>query len=133
MLTVVAALIEHEGKLLVCQRRRGDRFELLWEFPGGKLNPRESPEQGLERELHEELGAHATIGCEIYRTHHQYAEMEEPLELIFFAAQLDPHKIRNLAFEQMQWRVPATLADLEFLPADKELIEKLANGTLASR
>lgn len=131
ILTVVAALIEREGKLLVCQRRRGDRFELLWEFPGGKLNTGESPEQGLERELREELGARAKIGREIYRTRHQYAEVEQSLELIFFAAQIDPHAIHNLAFEQMQWRPPATLVELDFLPADRELIEKLANGTLA--
>ncbi|MGH9684700.1 MAG: (deoxy)nucleoside triphosphate pyrophosphohydrolase [Candidatus Acidiferrales bacterium] len=130
MVTVVAALIEHDGKLLVCQRRRGDRFELLWEFPGGKLEPGETPEQALQRELREELGVTATIGREVYRTQHQYAQMKEPLELIFMLAQLDPLAVQNLAFEQMQWREPASLLELNFLPADRELIEKLANGTL---
>src|ERR1700729_3677303 len=56
MITVVAALIEADGKVLVCQRRRGDTFGLMWEFPGGKLKPGETPAQALERELHEELG-----------------------------------------------------------------------------
>ena len=43
MLTVVAAIIEREGKLLVCQRKRGRNFELKWEFPGGKVEPGETP------------------------------------------------------------------------------------------
>ena len=72
------------------------------------------------------------IGAEVYRTRHQYAEMSEPIELIFFAASADPAQMRNLVFEQIQWRSPRSLADLNFLPADRELIEKLANGTLPS-
>ena len=48
MLTVVAALIQSEGKLLVCQRRRGSKFELLWEFPGGKVEPGETLEYALD-------------------------------------------------------------------------------------
>ena len=59
MLTVVAGLIEAEGKILVCQRRRGDTFELMWEFPGGKLQAGETAVAGVARELHEELGVEA--------------------------------------------------------------------------
>ncbi len=66
MLTVVAALIQSEGKLLVCQRRRGSKFELLWEFPGGKVEPGETLEYALERELREELGVAARIGLEVH-------------------------------------------------------------------
>ena len=130
MLTVVAALIESEGKLLVCQRRRGSAFELLWEFPGGKRRPDETLEAALARELSEELGAAAKIGREIYRTQHRYAEMSEPIELIFFAASVPPAQIRNLIFEQIEWREPHSLRDLNFLPADRELIEKLAKAEI---
>jgi 8-oxo-dGTP diphosphatase len=130
MLTVVAALIESEGKLLVCQRRRGGAFELLWEFPGGKKKPGETLETALERELREELGVTARIGNELYRTRHKYAEMAEPIELVFFLANADPNKMRNLVFEQIEWRSPETLRELNFLPADRELIEKLAGGKL---
>ena len=56
MLTVVAALIESDGRVLVCQRRRGDRFAFLWEFPGGKVEKGERPEDTIIRELREELG-----------------------------------------------------------------------------
>jgi 8-oxo-dGTP diphosphatase len=131
LLTVVAALIEHEGKLLACQRRRGGPFELLWEFPGGKVQPGEALEAALARELAEELGVTARIGREIYRTQHRYAEMKEPLELIFFAASVPRAEIRNLVFEQIEWRDPHSLPDLNFLPADRELIEKLAANEIS--
>jgi 8-oxo-dGTP diphosphatase len=130
MLTVVAALIESEGKLLVCQRRRDDSFALMWEFPGGKTKPGESLEQALARELHEELGVSATIGAELYRTRHQYAQISEPIELIFFAATVRAAEVRNLVFEEIAWRTPTSLPELNFLPADAELIEKLATGAL---
>lgn len=130
MITVVAALIEADGKILVCQRRRADTFGLMWEFPGGKLKLGETPEQALERELHEELGVRAKIGKEIFRTRHQYAELSEPIDLIFFAATVTTADIRNHAFETMEWRAHSALPELNFLPADRELIENLRSGIL---
>lgn len=132
MLTVVAAIIESEGKLLVCQRRRGSNFELMWEFPGGKKEPGESLEEALARELQEELGAQVQIGEEAYRTVHQYAEMKEPILLIFFTAKVNADAICNRVFEQIQWLPPKGLLKLDFLPADRELIERLASGALDS-
>jgi mutator protein MutT len=130
MITVVAALIHDDGKLLVCQRKRGTSFAMMWEFPGGKVKPGETLEQALARELEEELGANATIGSEVYRTQHRYAELGEPIELVFFQANVDPSSVRNLVFEQILWCEPSSLPELNFLPADKELIEKLASGVL---
>jgi 8-oxo-dGTP diphosphatase len=129
-ITVVAAIIVHDGKILACQRKRGGSFELMWEFPGGKVEPNETPEQALARELNEELGVSATIGREIYRTRHQYKELPRALELIFFLATVNPSQIRNLDFEQIQWRAPQSLAELDFLPADRDLIDRLSAGTL---
>jgi 8-oxo-dGTP diphosphatase len=130
MLTVVAALIHSDGKFLVCQRKRGTSFEMMWEFPGGKVKPGESHEQALVRELEEELGTNAEIGTEVYRTRHRYAELKEPIELRFFRARVDPKAVRNLVFEQIEWRTPASLPALQFLPADEELIEKLSVGEI---
>jgi len=130
VLTVVAAIIEHEGKILACQRARGGRFELMWEFPGGKVEPGEAPAHALARELREELGVNATIGREVFRSKYSYAEMREPIELIFFAASAPPGEIENKEFEQIAWRTPESLTELDFLAADSELIEKLASGTI---
>jgi len=132
MITVVAALIHDDGKLLVCQRKRGTSFAMMWEFPGGKVKPGEMLEQALMRELEEELGTKATIGSEVYRVRHRYTELSDAIELVFFRADLDPRSVRNLVFEEILWRAPPALPELNFLPADKELIEKLASGRLLS-
>jgi 8-oxo-dGTP diphosphatase len=131
MITVVAALINCGGKLLVCQRKRGTSFGMMWEFPGGKVKSGETLERALARELEEELGTNVAIGPEVYRTQHRYAELSDPIDLIFFRAQLDPTRVRNLIFEQLSWQTPSSLPELNFLPADKELIERLASGELS--
>lgn len=130
MIQVVAALIESEGKLLVCQRRRRDRFSLLWEFPGGKVERGETLPQALARELTEELGVTAAVGPEVYRTVFQYRELPNSTEIVFFAASAPPDEMQNLAFEQIEWRSPQTLRELTFLPADRELVGRLASGSL---
>jgi 8-oxo-dGTP diphosphatase len=132
MLTVVAGLIEAEGKILVCQRRRGDTFELMWEFPGGKLQLGETAEEGLARELREELGGEALVGKEVFRTRHRYAEMREEIELIFFSAVVEAAAVRNVVFERMEWRAVDDLAELNFLPADREFVEKLGRREIGA-
>jgi 8-oxo-dGTP diphosphatase len=129
MLTVVAALIVRNSKLLVCQRRRNDSHGLQWEFPGGKVEPGEDVTQALVRELREELGVAARIGKELYRTTHRYGEFQTNLELIFFRADIDTSaQLKNLVFERFEWAEIAALPQYNFLQADKELI-----GLLASR
>jgi 8-oxo-dGTP diphosphatase len=130
MLTVVAALIESNGKVLVCQRKRGDTFELMWEFPGGKLHAGESAAEGLARELEEELGVASEIGAEVLRARHQYAQLSEPIDLIFLRARITGGTIENRVFETIEWREPQTLPQLNFLPADRDLIHRLATGEL---
>jgi len=61
MQKVTAAIIERDGKILIAKRKKGDRFEGHWEFPGGKLEPDETPEQCLERELFEEFGIETKV------------------------------------------------------------------------
>jgi len=129
-LQVVAALIEHQGKILACQRARGERFELMWEFPGGKVETGETLEQALVRELREELDINAKIGPEVFRMKHAYEELGEPIELIFLLASAPADQIQNRVFEKIVWRTPESLPELDFLPADRELISKLANGTV---
>jgi 8-oxo-dGTP diphosphatase len=131
MITVVAALIVRDAKLLVCQRRRDDSHGLQWEFPGGKIEPGESPAQALIRELREELGIDATIGREIYRTSHRYRESQTELVLTFFQAKVESSAtLQNLAFERFEWADISRLEDYDFLQADKELVGLLASGSI---
>jgi len=130
MVTVVAGLIECDGQLLVCQRRRGSMFELMWEFPGGKVQAGEDLRMALARELEEELGVKAEVGRELHRQIYKYEQMSEPTELVFFNARAERGAIRNIVFERIEWRAPEKLLDLDFLPADRDLIELLATGQL---
>ena len=102
---------------------------MLWEFPGGKVHAGETLQTALSRELQEELDVVAEIGPEIYRTHHRYDEMKEPLELVFFSVKITGD-VKNNVFEKIEWHTPESLPTLNFLPADRELIEKLADRTL---
>ncbi len=129
-ITVVAALIQQDGRLLICQRRKNDTFALKWEFPGGKVRPGESPQAGLGRELREELGVSFFIGPELYRTRHVYSEIPRELELIFFCVKPGPEPLQNLAFERILWAPLAALPGYDFLPADRELILLLARREL---
>ena len=94
------------------------------------MKPEETLEAALQRELLEELGVSARIGPEVYRTRHEYAEMAQPIELVFFVASAEPSEVRNLVFERIEWRSPETLPELDFLPADRELIDNLAKRAL---
>jgi 8-oxo-dGTP diphosphatase len=127
LLKVVAALILRDSKILVCQRRRDDTHGLQWEFPGGKVEPGEIPQEALARELREELGIESTIGRELFRTRHRYREFRPELELIFFQANVEPSAtLQNLVFEGFEWADPSALPDYNFLQADEEFVALLA-------
>jgi mutator protein MutT len=128
-LTVVAGLIQQDGKLLICQRRRDGAFPLQWEFPGGKVEPGETAPQSLRRELGEELGIEAEIGAELYRTRHTYPEAFA-VELIFYHVRTLRGLLHNQAFEQVGWEPPARLPTFDFLEGDAELIALLSQHKL---
>ena len=130
-LTVAAALIVRNSRLLVCQRRRDDSHPLQWEFPGGKVEPGESPAEALARELREELGVDARIGKELYRTLHRYGDSLSEFRLIFFHAKVDESApLQNLVFEKFEWADISSLPRYDFLDADKELVELLATRSI---
>jgi len=102
----------------------------MWEFPGGKVETGETLEQALVRELREELDINAKIGPEVFRTKHAYEQLREPIELIFLLARAPSGQIQNRVFEKIVWRTPESLPELDFLPADRELVTKLANDAV---
>jgi 8-oxo-dGTP diphosphatase len=129
MKRVVAALIEKEGKLLVCQRTRHQTMPLKWEFPGGKIEEREQPRDALHRELEEELGILATIGDEVARIRHEYPN-GGMVELRFFVVREYQGEIENRIFKDIQWAQPGDLPKYDFLEADLTLVRDLAAGKL---
>jgi 8-oxo-dGTP diphosphatase len=129
MKRVVAAVIEKDGKLLVCQRTRHQTMPLKWEFPGGKIEEGEQPRDALRRELEEELGIHARIGDEIARVQHNYPN-GSAVELRFFIVREYEGEIENRIFRDIQWSIPKALTSYDFLEADESVVNDLAAGKL---
>ena len=127
MKRVVAAVIEKDAKVLVCQRTRHQTMPLKWEFPGGKIEEGEQPRDALRRELEEELGIHARIGDEIARLQHTYPN-GGTVELRFFVVREYEGEMQNRIFRDLQWAVPKDLASYDFLEADASLVRDLVAG-----
>lgn len=131
MKTVVAAVIERsDRRLLIGQRRRGDTSPLKWEFPGGKVERGETPEDALARELKEELGATLQRCIPIGRVVHQYAEAPDQLEILFFAASISEVELTPRRFEKTAWVLPKELGAYDFLAANSGLVANLATGRI---
>jgi 8-oxo-dGTP diphosphatase len=126
---VAAALIVRDGEVLIGQRRANQPMALLWEFPGGKIEPGESPQQALARELGEELGIEATIGPQLIRIRHNYRH-GGAVDLKFFTVREFTGEIQNHIYEQIKWVKLADLPTYDFLAADRGLIRDLAAGKL---
>ena len=121
MLQVVAAVIQSDGKILVGQRQARQSHPLQWEFPGGKVEPGESPEQALARELEEELGIAGASGQIITRYTFAYPG-RDPIELIYFRVRHFSGEPRNLIFHDLRWQPQFQLAGLDFVEGDREFI-----------
>jgi 8-oxo-dGTP diphosphatase len=126
---VAAALIVRGGEVLIGQRRPDQPMALQWEFPGGKIEAGESPEQALERELREELGISALVGPRVTRIRHNYRH-GGAVDLQFFAVKEFSGEIENRIFHQLRWVRLEDLPGYDFLAADRGLIRDLAAGKL---
>jgi len=102
---------------------------LLWEFPGGKIEPGESAEEALARELDEELGIRARIGPRVTRVRHNYRH-GGAVDLQFFAVREFAGEIESRIYHQVRWVRLEDLASYDFLAADRNLIRDLAAGKL---
>lgn len=121
---VVAGVLERDGRILICQRKREDWGGLKWEFPGGKVDPGETAAQALRRELEEELGIQTGDAIEIQRYGYRYPD-RPPIELIFFQVLEWEGEPSNLAFERIVWECRPRLADYDFLDGDRQFLAQL--------
>jgi 8-oxo-dGTP diphosphatase len=122
---VTAGIIIREGRVLAAQRKPSDRLAGLFEFPGGKIEPGETPEACLKRELNEELGLDDVTVIGHYMTvHHQYPFAEIELQIFLCSTSALPTRLDS--HELIQWLMPQELLSVEWAPADIPAVEKLA-------
>jgi 8-oxo-dGTP diphosphatase len=117
MTTVVAGILVRGDTILICRRRADQPHPLKWEFPGGKLEPGETPEAALRRELEEELGIDSEPATEIARYEFSYLG-KPPILLIFMRVTAWNGEIENRIFESILWQSPGTLSTFDFLEGD---------------
>jgi 8-oxo-dGTP diphosphatase len=120
---VTAAVIERGGKLLIARRKPGKHMGGKWEFPGGKIEPGETPQESLARELTEELDVSAEVGellCEV-----QYSGDGVELELFVYRVRITGGEPILREHDEIRWAYPRELASFDLADSDREVVEKL--------
>lgn len=121
-INVVAAVIFKDGKVFATQRGYGE-FKDGWEFPGGKVEPGESPEDALRREIREELEVEVNVGDLIDTIEYDYPAFH--LSMKCFACTIAGGSPHLLEHEAAKWLKSTQLGSVDWLPADVTLIPKI--------
>ena len=119
---VVAAIIEKDGKVFATQRGYGD-YKDWWEFPGGKIEPDEAPEDALTREIREELKAKIKVGDLFYTVEYDYPKFHMIMQC--FLCELISDEIELVEHEAARWLGKEDIRSVKWLPSDIEVVEKL--------
>ena len=127
MRKVTAAVILKDGKFFIAKRKEGGSLGGKWEFPGGKLEPDETPEEGLVREILEELDVRIQVGAFIGS--HRFTNNENEYELLAFRADLsDDYRSMVLSVhDEIRWIAFEEFEDYDFAPSDLAIIDILKN------
>ena len=121
---VVAAIIYKDEAYFATQRGYG-AFEGLWEFPGGKIEPGESSEDALKREIQEELGIDITLDEFLCTTNYDYPSFH--LTMHCYICSIEAGEIVLREHKSARWLRSEELGGVEWLPADKDIISRLNN------
>lgn len=124
---VVGAVILENGKILCAQRGPSKFLAFKWEFPGGKIEVSESPQQALMREINEEMQCEIEIGEQIDHTIYEYDF--GIVHLTTFLCKLKKGEPTLTEHVEIKWLSPNELISLDWAPADIPTIEKLSNNT----
>lgn len=124
---VVAAVIVRDGQLFATQRGYGN-YKDWWEFPGGKIEPGETPQEALRREIREELDTIVSVGELLDTIEYDYPEFH--LSMQCFRCTIVSGELTLLEHEAARWLGKDELQSVQWLPADIAIVEKI--GTLLS-
>ncbi len=120
---VVGAMIEKDGKYLITQRPPTASLPLLWEFPGGRVEPGETDEAALARELREEMGIAVSVGERAIHVEHAYPAYD--IDFCVYRCLLTAGPIRHIRVHDHRWVRPDELDQYEFPAADEKTVAKL--------
>jgi len=122
VLVAAVALVDTDGRVLIAQRPEGKQLAGLWEFPGGKVEPGETPEQCLIRELKEELDIEVTEAClaPFVFTSHAYDSFH--LMMPLWLCRRWKGQVKALEHQAVAWVKPVRLGDYPMPPADEPLV-----------
>ena len=120
---VVAALIFHEGKLFATQRGYG-AWRDYWEFPGGKIEPGETPEEALAREIREELDTGIRVDSHVCDVEYDYPEFH--LSMQCYRCGIVSGELKLLEHEAAKWLGKDELNTVDWLPADRMILPEIA-------
>ena len=121
---VVAALVRRDGRVLVSRRRADQAMPLLWEFPGGKVEPGEDPAAALAREVREELGCELRVRRIHEVVFHKYPDFD--LYMLVYACEITAGTPAPREVAEVAWVAAPELPALDLLPADYPLARALA-------
>lgn len=123
---MVACIIEREGRFLITQRKKESHLGHLWEFPGGKIEAGESPQDCAVRECREEIGIEVRAGEVIEEVKHRYPEIE--VHLYFMKCEWVAGEPRPLDCADLAWATPEEFSRYRFPEADRGIIERYVQG-----
>ncbi len=126
---VAAGIVSKDGRFLLQRRPAGGHMAGYWEFPGGKLEPGESPADALAREMKEELAVEIDAVRPLWIVRYAYDDRE--VELHFLAARIASGEPAALHADAIGWFVPAEMPALPILPADLTVVARLEAGVPA--
>jgi 8-oxo-dGTP diphosphatase len=123
MIDVTAAILIENGRVLIARRRPGASQAGMWEFPGGKIRPNESPAQCLKREIQEELGIEIAVGE--FFGESVYAYEDKTIRLLAYRVRAEGGEMSRNDHAELAWVAIADLGRYRFCPADVPFTEKL--------
>lgn len=130
MIKVVAAIIRNnQNEIFIAQRNQNKSQGGLWEFPGGKIEPNETENQAIIREIKEELDMDITVIDKYTEIIYEYPD--KIINLIVLNCQMNDNHYALLEHQDCVWTVPSNLKNYEFAPADKIIISKLNNNKIS--
>ena len=123
---VTGAIIRRDGKILIAQRAEDDECPLMWEFPGGKIEEGETPEQCIVREIKEELNLTIRpVGVFMRIVYHLD---EKRIPITFFDAEITGGEMRLCVHADVKWIKEEEIPNYEFMPPDARAVKKLLRG-----